>query len=246
MNTTPYLTIREASRINDKGSIRKLENYYEEYEFHFSRVRERSEKSNTQIKILEIGVQGGGSLHMWKEYFPYVHITGVDTDSTCRKYADGKYVDVEIGDQANKYFLQKIEKEHGPFDIIIDDGGHTMTQQLTSFKTLFPLLKDDGIYVIEDIHTSYWYEFGGKIRKRKTAVGLLKELIDDMHYWAVRHSRATLLQRVRRKIYAIVGWQLPLVLPRNVYEEYIKSIHIADSIAFIYKGKVEKHKIRQT
>lgn len=245
MNTTPTNTVHEASRTKSNGSIRKLENYYDEYDFHFSRIRERAEKSGTQIRILEIGVQGGGSLYMWKEYFPHIHITGVDIDPACRQYADGKCIDIEIGNQSNEHFLRKVEKEYGPFDIIIDDGGHTMNQQIVSFKTLFPLLKDGGIYVIEDIHTSYWYEFGGRIRKRRTAVGLLKELVDDMHYWAARSPRATIFGRVRRKIYTLMKRQLPLVSPKNIYEEYVKSIYIADSIAFIYKGKVEKYKIKR-
>jgi len=239
------LTIYEAAHSKEKGTIRKLENYYNEYEFHFAPIRERFEKSTSKINMLEIGVQGGGSLYMWRKYFPSVHITGIDIDPECQQYANSKSVNIEIGDQANANFLQEVEKKHGPFDIIIDDGGHTMKQQLISFKTLFRLLKDGGVYIIEDIHTSYWHEFGGKFGKKKTAIGLIKKLIDDMHYWAVQHPRATILSRARRKLYTLMGWKLPHVSPKNVYEEYIRSIHIADSIVFIYKGKIEKHKVER-
>jgi hypothetical protein len=238
------IAVREAAETKEKGSIRKLENYYDEYEFHFSPIRNKLLQHKQELNLLEIGVQGGGSLYMWKKYFPNVRITGVDIESICKQYESGN-VSIEIGDQADPDFLNNMEKKHGPFNIIIDDGGHTMEQQITSFKTLFPLLKEGGIYVIEDIHTSYWPEFGGKKGKERTAISMVKDLIDSMHYWATRNPRASFVRRLQRKVFSAIKWSLPPVLPRNIFEEYVKSIHIADSIVFIYKGKLEKDKVRR-
>ncbi len=127
---------------------RKLPAYYPFYERHFGPLRDES------IRLLEIGVQYGGSLSMWSQYFPRAGITGADIDPACKMHARGR-IEVKIGDQADPEFLSQFTG----YDIIIDDGGHTMRQQRVSFENLFPLLNPGGIYVIEDLHTSYWPEF---------------------------------------------------------------------------------------
>ena len=86
--------------------------------------------------------------------FPNAEIVGVDILEDCKKYESGN-IKVFIGDQHDVKFLETL----GEFDIIIDDGGHTMTQQQVSLKTLMLQLSDTGIYVIEDLHTSYWEQF---------------------------------------------------------------------------------------
>ena len=130
---------------------RKHSDYFEVYDKHFRAIRER------KLNILEIGVQYGGSVEMWAKYFPYAHITGVDIDPMCKIHA-GARVSIKIGDQSDRAFLSQFKN----YDIIIDDGGHTMSQQQISFEVLFPLLNPGGIYVIEDLHTSYWPEFRGE------------------------------------------------------------------------------------
>ena len=94
---------------------------------------------------------------------------------------------VEIGDQEDPEFLASVVERHGPFDIVIDDGGHTMRQQILSVETLFPLLADGGVYIVEDCHTSYW----ARVRATRTIpaatfVGWVKDRIDDLH--AYHHS----------------------------------------------------------
>jgi hypothetical protein len=72
----------------------------------------------------------------------------------------------------------------GPPDIILDDGSLIAAHQTASFRTLFPLLKDGGLYIIEDLHTSYWDGcFEGGYKRKGTAIELAKQLVDDMHHW---------------------------------------------------------------
>lgn len=216
----------DAVKIKKFGVVRKLDNYYAEYDFNFEKLGDKS------LKILEIGIQGGGSIAMWQEYFPNASITGIDIDPSCAQFAQNG-VKVHIGSQEDIGFLKSVEKIDGPFDIVIDDGGHTMKQQITTFRTLFPLLCEGGVYVIEDIHTSYWREFsGGGIHP--TAIGLIKDLIDEIHYWAAGHPRASLFLKIKNKL------QPFKVKPKNIYQSSIRSIYIADSICFIHKQTLEK------
>jgi hypothetical protein len=77
-----------------------------------------------------------------------------------------------------------MHSESGPFDIIIDDGSHRVWHVLASFEVLFPLLKDGGIYVIEDIQSSYWPEWGGSedLNSTETSMALAKRLTDSVNY----------------------------------------------------------------
>ena len=218
----------EAARQKKKGTIRKLANYYAEYDFMFAGYKDRP------IRLLEIGVQGGGSLYTWKEFFPQAEITGIDIDELCQKY-EGENIKIYIGSQEDSIFLKSVEDKEGPFDIVIDDGGHTMKQQIVTFNTLFPLLKEGGIYVIEDLHTSYWSEFGGKKGRTYSAIGLIKKIIDGMHYWAIQSPRASLLNRIKNKI-------KPLQIKPSRYDN-VRAIYVADSIAFFLKETVKKDEV---
>jgi hypothetical protein len=136
--------------------IHKWRHYFEIYERHFASLRGRP------IKVLEIGVYKGGSLTMWKSYFGSSStIVGLDIDSNCKQYekaSDNIYV--RIGDQESQSVLTSVQQEFGPFDVVIDDGGHTTSQQIQSFLQLyFFAMKPDGVYLVEDLHTNYWEDF---------------------------------------------------------------------------------------
>lgn len=62
---------------------------------------------------------------------------------------------VVFGDQRDRKLLQSVVKNHGPFDVIVDDGGHSMDMQIISFQELFLSLKSEGLYFMEDLHTSF-------------------------------------------------------------------------------------------
>src|SRR5688500_4073673 len=136
--------------INNKDRlIHKWIHYFDIYDRHFSRFR------NREIVVLEIGVFQGGSLQMWKNYFgKQARIYAIDIDPNCKKFEE-ENITIFIGSQSDRAFLNQIKKTIPPIDILIDDGGHTMQQQKTTFEELFTHVKDQGIYLVEDLHTSY-------------------------------------------------------------------------------------------
>jgi hypothetical protein len=131
--------------------MHRWDHYIPIYERHFSRFRDRP------VNVLEIGVQEGGGLWMWHKYFhPDSAIFGVDINPACAR-PDLTNVEVEIGDQADPDFWLYIRSIMlGPFDIVIDDGGHTMNQQITAFESIYHTMAPDGVYLVEDTHTSLW------------------------------------------------------------------------------------------
>jgi hypothetical protein len=125
-----------------------LHNYVEVYDLFFRPRRKRAER------VLEIGVLDGDSVRLWEAYFPRATIFGIDIDDTSQY--ETKRIRTFVADQANREQLTQFIVEHGSeFDIVIDDGGHTMEQQQVSFGFLFPHVRSKGIYIVEDIHTSF-------------------------------------------------------------------------------------------
>jgi cephalosporin hydroxylase len=192
----------------------KWHHYLEIYDRHLSKFR------NTPVKLLEIGVQYGGSLQIWRRYFgPTATIFGIDINPDCSKYSDSD-ASVRIGSQNDPAFLNDVVLEMRGVDVIIDDGGHVARHQSTSFNTLFPLLSDGGVYICEDISTSYWrvYHDGG-YKRPGTFVELCKQIIDDLHGWY--HSHPVIIKSIDA--------------PRNVY-----SLCVYDSIVVFEKRKKER------
>lgn len=104
------------------------------------------------LRYLEIGVFGGQSLRAFREYFPMAdRIVGIDIDLGTARHANASSsVYVEIGDQSDVDFLREVSAKHGGFDVVLDDGSHEERDIVTSFQTLFPLLNDGGLYIVED------------------------------------------------------------------------------------------------
>jgi predicted O-methyltransferase YrrM len=111
---------------------------------------------DSATSIMEIGVLHGQSLRMWEEYFPNAAILGVDIDPVTREYAAGR-INIEIADQSKAEELEQVALRNGPFDLIIDDGSHIWSHQITTLKTLFKHVKPGGFYILEDLVTSFGY-----------------------------------------------------------------------------------------
>ncbi len=154
--------------------IDKWLHYYRIYDRYFSAYR------GTDVVFLEIGVCKGGSLQMWKQYFgDKATIIGVDIDEMCKVYEGGN-AKVEIGSQEDPKFWEYIKNKYPRIDILLDDGGHTMNQQIVTFECMFPFISDGGIYMCEDTHTSYMEGFGAEYGG-KNFIEYSKKFIDDMH-----------------------------------------------------------------
>jgi hypothetical protein len=111
-----------------------------------------------------------------------VTLIGADIDEAARAASDPRHV-VEIGDQTDPDFLRRIAEKHAPLDIIIDDGGHEMQQQIVTVETLFPLLADGGLFLVEDTHTSYWESYEGGRNRPGTFMEWSKNLLDHVNGW---------------------------------------------------------------
>lgn len=149
--------------------------YFEVYDKVLNRYRNRN------VTILEIGVSNGGSMEMWKSYFgEKAVIVGIDINPKCKSFETDS-IKIEIGSQEDEKFLGGVAKKYGHFDIIIDDGGHTMKQQILSFRMLFPVLSSGGTYICEDCHTSYWTGYGGGYNRKGTFIEFAKRCVDGLN-----------------------------------------------------------------
>lgn len=130
---------------------------------------------------MEIGVYHGGSLQMWKDYFgSEAQIVGIDINPKCKGFEEDQ-IKVYIGSQSDRSFLKDLKKQIPKVDILIDDGGHTMRQQKVTFQELFDHVKEDGVYLCEDTHTSYWMRYGGGLKREGTFIEFAKGFIDQLH-----------------------------------------------------------------
>ena len=157
-------------------SSKNISGFIQLYEKYFSSFR------NSKINILEIGVDNGDSLRIWREYFTNANICGIDI---LKK--DFKIDNTEIlqGDQSDKNFLSTIIQKYKNFDIIIDDGSHLKKDVIKSFHLLFPYLNNEGLYVVEDMQTSYNHFFGGNpfdLKYSNSHMNFFKHLTDRLNY----------------------------------------------------------------
>jgi hypothetical protein len=197
---------------NKSGLIHKWKHYFEIYDLHFSRFR------GTAVHVVEFGVSQGGSLQMWKQYFgSRSKIFGIDINPHCRQLEE-EQIKIFIGDQADRKFLKEIAVKIPRIDILIDDGGHTMKQQIATFEELFSHIDERGIYLCEDLHTSYGPDWGGGYKKRGTFIEYSKNFIDYINAW---HS----VQPTRLKV--------------TDFTRAVHSLHYYDSIIVIEKRPVE-------
>jgi cephalosporin hydroxylase len=210
--------LEEYFRNNDSHLIHKWMHYFDVYHRHFERFRGRP------VVVLEFGVNQGGSLEMWRDYFgPEAKIFGVDIDPRCQQF-EADNIRILIGDQADKEFLEQVVAEIGaPIDVVIEDGGHRMRQQKMTFKHIYPHMSDDGCFLTEDTHTSYWGRYGGGFRRPSTFMQFAKNKVDQLNAW---HSQTEEFQV-------------------DEFTRTTDSIHFYDSIVVFERGKRTKpeHKV---
>ena len=159
---------------------------------------------------------------MWKSYFGKdAKIYGVDINPIC-KGLEEENIQVFIGSQSDRSFLTTLRQEIPPIDILIDDGGHTMQQQIITFEELYDHIKPGGVYLCEDLHTSYWVEYGGGYKRRGTFIEYAKKLIDSLNAF---HSEQKIFKP-------------------DKFTSSTDSLHFHDSILVIEKNlRVKPHEI---
>ncbi|WP_280408356.1 class I SAM-dependent methyltransferase [Nocardia brasiliensis] len=207
--TLAELCVRAGS---DKWGVHQ---YPQHYAKHFEMLRDRP------LTILEIGVggfadprRGGESLRMWKRYFPRATVYGIDIVD--KSELSEPRITVLRADQSAPADLARVLETTGPLDLVIDDGSHLSAHVIASFDVLFPALRPGGMYVIEDLQTSYWPHFGGRsgvYDDTSTSMGFLKALIDGLNFAEIdgREPRRT--------------------------DTAIKGMHFYHNIVFVEKGE---------
>lgn len=195
-----------------KGNIiHKWDHYFEIYDRHFSRFR------NKPVVLMEIGVAKGGSLEMWRKYFgDQCTIIGMDINPACRQFEDER-TKIFIGSQDDRKFLQSIKESVPKVDILLDDGGHMMHQLRITFEEMYDWVDENGVYLAEDLHTCYWPVYEGGYKRKNSFMEYCKGLIDQLNAW---HSQQAAL-RV------------------NKFTRSTHSIHFYDSIVAIEKRQIK-------
>ena len=190
-------------------SSKNISGFIQLYEKYFLPFRE------LKINILEIGVDNGDSLRIWREYFPNANICGIDID---KKDFIINNTNIIQGDQSDYNFLNTLVNKYKNFDIIIDDGSHKSKHIISSFNFLFPFLNNNGLYVIEDLQTSYIPRYGGSrinLNKKNSSMNFIKSLTDSINY-----------EKNNRPFFK-----------KSIFDGLVKSINFHQNIAFIYKGE---------
>lgn len=157
---SPYLSIKHSSYFHTYTEL--LENY-----------------RNKKITFVEIGVFNGGSLFMWRDFFgEQARIIGIDLNPLAKKWEDDGF-EIHIGSQSNPNFWQDFFRSVGPVDIVLDDGGHTFEQQIITVDACIPYIKDGGMMIVEDTHTSYFKKFG--YPSKYSFIEWSKKIIDNIN-----------------------------------------------------------------
>lgn len=198
---------------NEARVIQKWKHYFPVYERHFARF------VNSDVVFVEIGCGEGGSLQMWKRFLgPHARIIGLDINPVCEAVAEDQ-IEIRIGDQSDAGFLGAIVDEFGAPDIVLDDGSHIMSDVQAAFAALYPKLTRNGVYFVEDLHTAYWIEYEGGLKRSGSFIESCKDLIDELN---AEHARGA--------------------LEPTDFTRFTLSMHFYDSIVVFEKGRhTRKH-----
>jgi hypothetical protein len=206
------------------GRCHKWRHYFEIYERYLDKF------AGSNCTYLEIGVNKGGSLEIMAQYLGSgAKIVGVDVDPKCASPATAPWT-IHIGNQADARFLAQVVERSGPFDVIVDDGGHTPDQQITSFFSLFPHLNYGGVYLVEDLHTTFWHGYQDS-RYGINFYDYAKGLVDKLSLWNMEpgfFERYHLPHHKREGAVSI----------NNFATNQIFGIHFYDSVIVIEKRKI--------
>ena len=215
-----------SGKVSDKWTI-----YLNEYEDKLKQYQK------SPIKFFEIGILNGGSLEIFSKYFSNAElILGCDIDPKCKElHFDQPNIKLVIGDVNNEIIKSKIIK-YSKFDIILDDGSHNSDDIIKTFFNYFNHLNDGGLYIIEDLHCSYWREYKGGLFFPISSINFLKKLVDIINHehWGVEKKKEWLLRGFTEN-YKINFESLQL--------DRIYSIEFINSLCFIRKKSSEENKL---
>ncbi len=225
MKSISQLYREHRGKLSDKWTV-----YLHEYDRLFAPYRDKS------LTLLEIGVQNGGSLEIWGKAFPNaIRLIGCDITPDCEKLIyDDERICLVICDATTEDCQRMILSEASDFDIIIDDASHSSGDIVRSFARYFSCLNGDGLYVIEDLHCSYWQQFDGGLYHPYSSMAFFKCLADIVHHehWGIDKSRNDLIEGFEKR------WNIR-------FEEQclatIHSVEFINSLCAIKKGHPQEN-----
>tara|TARA_B100000945_G_scaffold162380_1_gene130325 strand:- start:1379 stop:2191 length:813 start_codon:yes stop_codon:yes gene_type:complete len=207
----------------------KWKKYFQIYDNLFSRFRKK------KITFVEVGISNGGSLKIWRNYFSKEsRIIGIDLNPECKRFEDkDNNIEVFIGNQSDENFWKEFYSKVGNVDIILDDGGHSNLDQITTVCSSIEKINDNGMIVVEDTHTSYVDLYNSS--KNHSFINFSKKLIDDINSNIKMNLKINFEYSLKKFVYSIEFYESVVVLKvdRNkTYENYLLN------------NKGENHKIR--
>jgi hypothetical protein len=116
---------------------------------------------------------------MWRDYFgPAARIIGIDLNPAAKKWERDNFF-IFVGSQSDEEFWDQLFSSVGNVDVVLDDGGHTNEQQIVTAEKFMPHIKDGGMLIVEDTHTSYLTSFGNPTKY--SFINYCKTLIDSIN-----------------------------------------------------------------
>ena len=190
--TLHQLYAEHTGNVSDKWSL-----YLTEYDRLFNDYRDKP------IRLLEIGIQNGGSLEIWSKYFSNaVALIGCDINPDCARLSyDDPHIGCVIGDANAAEVCDQVLQRSPQFDIIIDDGSHRSNDIIKSFALYFPRVAEGGIFIAEDLHCSYWSQYEGGLFDPYSSISFFKRLVDVIshEHWGIPKARADVLRGIFMK-----------------------------------------------
>jgi hypothetical protein len=225
--TLAELYAAHQGKVSDKWSL-----YIEEYDRILGPCRQDA------IQLLEIGVQNGGSLEMWAQFLRGAErLVGCDVNPDCARLRyDDPRIAIVVGD-ANTDATERAIAGYAPrLNIVIDDGSHQSSDIVRSFARYFPKLTDGGLFIIEDLHCSYWRNFEGGLSHSLSSIAFIKRLADVLNHehWGMPKSRA---EHLRPFFNAYRCWIDEGQLAR------IHSVELLNSMCVIRKAHSDKNRL---
>lgn len=192
------------------------------------------------VNLLEIGVQNGGSLQMYSDFFsPESVIVGCDIDSRVSNL-DFNRVNIKtvIGSACEVSTREKILEEKSNFDFIIDDGSHDSKEIITAFRMYFPSLNFGGTYIAEDLHCSYEYGYSGGLLYPRSSFEFFKMLVDviNREHWPLGKES----KKFDSKFFKYFGFRCDSDFLKDIH-----SIEFKNSMVIVRKKMREKNELGQ-
>lgn len=168
---------------------------------------------NKQTVMIEIGVSGGGSLAMWKDYLGEgSRVVGIDVNPTCKQH-EAEGIELYIGSQEDPALIEEIFQKYPTVDIVLDDGSHVMSHMNASFNLMYERVSPTGLYMVEDTHTCYWPTHGGGLKADGSFMEFVKDKLDEIN--AVHTKGALPLTSFTRSTACIACYDSVVVFERH-------------------------------